>query len=67
MHTLHLLPNQTTYKNMKKLSLSLTAWLLSLTALLLSAMLLASCENKAAQGTSPKVAKQYELTQKRIH
>ncbi|MBD0254985.1 MAG: DUF5602 domain-containing protein [Cytophagales bacterium] len=40
---------------MKKSSLSLTAWLLSLTALLLSAMLLASCENKAEKKTSPKV------------
>lgn len=40
VHNLHLVLNQTTYKNMKKSSLSLTAWLLSLTALLQSAWLL---------------------------
>jgi hypothetical protein len=42
VHNLHLNSNQTTYKNMKKSSLSLTAWLLSLTALLQSALLLVS-------------------------
>jgi hypothetical protein len=48
------LPDQTTYKNMKKSSLSLTALLLSLTALLLSALLLTSCGNKEGKGTPPK-------------
>ncbi len=61
VHNLHLLPDQTTYKNMKKLSLSLTAWLLSLTALLLSALLLTSCGNKAEKATSPKVSMQYDV------
>jgi hypothetical protein len=42
VHNLHLVPNQTIHKNMKKSSLSLTAWLLSLTALLQSALLLVS-------------------------
>jgi hypothetical protein len=41
VHNLHLIRNQTTYKTMKKSSLSLAALLLSLTALLQSALLLA--------------------------